>query len=140
MTIFASCNSNSAAKGDKSIPPKLGINLRIISSKGSVRVAKIEAAALKVPGFTQLSNALANTAKTNTLISNEISWVIDKIVNAPMLMVTPFNSNMEKSESICKVSRRTSDEVSIFPIDGTNRRSIFNGGWVTLTRNCEMGL
>ena len=128
MTIFASCNNNRAAKGDKSIPPRLGITLRHSSSKGSVRVAKMEAAALKVPGFTQLSNALANTANTNTLISKEISWVIDKIVNAPMLMLTPFSSNMEKSESICKVSTRTSDEVSIFPIDGTNRRIIFNGG------------
>lgn len=83
MTIFASCNSNRAARGDKSMPPRSGTTLRQISSKGSVRVAKIEDAALKVPGFNQLSMALANTANINTLISKETSWVIDKIVSAP---------------------------------------------------------
>ena len=122
------------------MPPRSGITLRQISSKGSVRVAKIEATALKAPGFIQLSIALANTANTNTLISKEISWVIDKIVNAPMLIVTPFNSYMEKSASICRASTRISAEVSIFPMDGTNRRRILNGGWVILTRNWEIGL
>ena len=128
MTIFASCNNSRAAKGDKSMPPRSGINLRQTSSKGSVRAANIDEAALKVPGFIQLSSALANTANTNTLISNEINWVIDKIIKAPKLIETPFSNNMRKSASTCKVKTRTSDEVSIFPIDGTNRRRIFKGG------------
>ena len=141
MTIFASCNSNKAARGDKSIPPKPGMILRHTSSKGSVSVAKMEAAALKVPGFIQLSSALANTANTNTLISKEINWVMEVIAKAPILIILPFNSSrIEASASICKDNISTSDEVSIFPIDGTNRRRIFKGGWVILTRNWEIGL
>lgn len=115
--------------GDKSMPPKLGITLRQISRTGSDKVAKIEAAALKEPGLNQLSIALANTANTNTLISNEISWVIDVIAKDPMLIILPFNSSrIDASASICNASIRTNDDVSIFPIDGTNRRNIFKGG------------
>ena len=111
------------------MPPRLGITLRQISRTGSDKVSKIEAAALKEPGLIQLSIALANTANTNTLISNEISWVMDVIAKDPILIILPFNSSrMEASASICKASIRTSDDVSILPIEGTNRRNTFKGG------------
>ena len=62
ITIFANCNSNNAAKGERSIPPISGINFRQAFNNGSVRLVKIEEVASKPSGRIQLNKALANIA------------------------------------------------------------------------------
>lgn len=118
MIIFTNCKNNSAAKGDKSIPPMSGIIFLPIRSTGSVRLYKMDEVASKAPGFNQLNKALAKIAKMKILSSKLISSMIDKIVRAPMLIVTPLSIQMVKSASICRDTTRTSEDVSIFPMGG----------------------
>ena len=140
MTIFANCKNNNAANGDISMPPKSGTNFRQVSSSGSLKLVKIDDAEPKAPGFIQLSNALAKIAKIKILISNETKSAIESSVSAPMLMVIPLRINTLKLVSICSINTKINDDVSICPIGGTKRRKSRNGGWVILTRNCEIGL
>ena len=118
MTILASCSSISAANGDRSMPPKSGRNLRQVSNKGSVKLCKMDAVALKLPGFNQLNKARTMTAYINTLINKETRLPKDSKANAPIPMLKPFNINTRKSANICKLRAKTREEVSIFPTGG----------------------